>query len=138
MNYSITHSIELVVGISFFIIGLSMILNKTEWIEFISSTEKKGRWEVMVVGIADLLFGGIIIAFHWDWSGFSIFTTLIGLVFFIRGTRRLLFPKHVLGKIPNARVLIALCGAAAVIISVFILYGWYLNIDAVTITMFPS
>ncbi len=121
------HSIELIVGLSFFIIGLSIIFNQKEWIDFIDYVGQKGNWAVMVVGITDLLFGEFIVTFHWVWNGIGTITTIIGSVLFIRGVMRLLFPKCMLGKIYNAKVLMILCGSASVMISSVVLYGWYLN-----------
>jgi hypothetical protein len=120
--------IELVVGLSFLITGLSVIFNQKEWLEFIKYAERKGSWIVMAVGMADLLFGGFIVAFHWTWKGLGGITTAIGMILFIRGVMRLLFPSWVLGKISNAKTLLTLLGFTATAISLIILLGWYLDL----------
>ncbi len=119
-------TVELIVGVSFFIIGLSMICNQINWIEFVNYCEKEGNWAILLIGFADLLIGGSILALHWIWYGLSALTTLIGCALFIRGTMRLLFPNRVRNKIYDGRGLV-LCGAASIMVSIFILYGWYVD-----------
>lgn len=89
-------ALELIVGVSFLIVGLSVLFNQKEWINFIDYDEKKGSWVVIVVGIADLLFGSFIMAFHWVWNGIGVIT-IIGAILFLRGVIHLLFPRWLIG-----------------------------------------
>ena len=123
-----TQGIELMLGVSLLIIGLSFIFCREDWADFISYVGKKGNWVIMIIGVGDLLFGAFILAFHWIWIGIETITTSIGSILFLRGILRLFFPNWVLSrKIYNPEAVLALGGIACVITSSFILYGCYLN-----------
>lgn len=119
------YSIELLVGLCFFIIGLSLIFNPKEWLDFINYAEERGSWVVMAVGIVDLLFGESIVCFHWVWHGLAMITTIVGIILFTRGFMRMVFPRWVMGKIYNAHALLILWGVVCMVVSSAVLYGWW-------------
>lgn len=118
-----TYAIELIVGLSLFITGLSVILNRQEWNRFISFIKTQGPWCLMMLGLGDLLFGAFIMIFHWRWYGLSAITTAIGVLFFVRGTIRLLFPQFIFNRIFGVRDFLLLIGIFVLLIASFVLYG---------------
>lgn len=120
------NQVELLVGLSLLITGLSILFNPRDWIHFINHIKQRGNWAIMIAGIADLLFGALIISFHWVWSGLPIITSAIGLALFLRGSIRLIFPKWVLGILSHEKVFLISGAIFALILAYFVLYGWYL------------
>lgn len=73
-------SVEVFVLINFFVIGASHLLQPREWVSFFSIVRSKGKAGVMANGFLSLIFGSIIVAFHWVWEGIiPISITCIGV-----------------------------------------------------------
>ena len=84
--------IELLVAISFFIIGLSHFLQPKPWIDFFRLLLKQGYAGVFINGLLTLPLGVLIVAFHNSWRGGSTIVTVIGYAYLIKSLVAFCFP----------------------------------------------
>ncbi len=119
-------SLEIVVGISFFIIGLSLLLHVQDWADWFESVRAGGRRMSLILGVMHLFFGSFIVALHWAWSGWAILLTVIGIWAMAEGTLYLLFPgclaKIIGWLMPYSRPVILTSALATLLLSVALVY----------------
>lgn len=84
--------IELLVSVSFFIIGFSHLLQPKAWIDFFKLLLKQGYAGVFINGFITLPLGLLIVAFHNTWQGGSIIVTVIGYSSIIKAAVAFCFP----------------------------------------------
>lgn len=85
-------SIEIMAGISFLALGLSYLLRTQDWVVWLGSLQRQGRSMSLTTGAISILIGSFIIGFHWNWKGWAMILTIIGVLATIKGFIRLLFP----------------------------------------------
>lgn len=121
--------IELIIGITFFILGLSLLFHQRKWTALINDILAKGPSAILMIGAADVLMGSFIISFHWVWSGLSTITTIVGALFLLRGTVRLLCPKMVVKRLKSmmrhATKTLWISGLTVIVLSWIILCNWW-------------
>ena len=86
-------SIDLMTGLCFFILGLSLLFRPRAWADWADHLNAKGANAALVLGMVNLLLGSFILAFHWVWTGVGAIVTLFGVLFTLRGSVLLLFPS---------------------------------------------
>jgi hypothetical protein len=87
-------SIEVLAIVLFGGIGLSHILQPRAWAEFFILLRGKGEAGAFVDGFLNLPLGGVIVAFHNQWSGIPVVLTLVGWGLLIKGLIRFCAPKQ--------------------------------------------
>lgn len=120
------HPIELMLGIILLLSGLSVIFRQDDWRKFAEFCQVQGNWTMLSLGGIDVILGSFIIAFHWVLTGIASLTTIVGLFLLLRGAIRVLFPFWVLGGGKAMRDHLWLPGLVSVIVSLPILYSWWL------------
>ncbi len=85
-------SVEIMAGVSFLILGLSLLLNVHDWVDWFESVRIGGRRVSLILGMMHLFFGSLLVALHWVWSGWEMLLTVIGVWAMAEGTLYLLFP----------------------------------------------
>lgn len=123
-------SIELMVGIVFFVLGLSYMLRADDWTVALDHIQKKGRRASLTIGSILIFWGSFLLAFHWVWQGLPILATIIGLILTVKGTVYLLFPSWLSAKITilerhNLNSAFRISGFLTIIVALVILYGWW-------------
>src|SRR5215211_5522697 len=88
-------AVERYVAISFFVVGLSHVLQPKGWAEFFAQLRAKGAPGAFINGMLSLSMGAFIVAFHggdWSWPGALV--TFVGWGQLIKGTLHMCFPAH--------------------------------------------
>ncbi len=62
-------AVEIYAIINFTVIGISHVLRPRAWVDFFELLRQRGEAGVFAVGLLNLVFGSIIVAFHNVWSG---------------------------------------------------------------------
>lgn len=121
-------AIQFAVGICCFVIGLSMLFHRFDWLAWLDGLRHKGKPETLVIGMTGLFISSLILGFHQVWSGVPLIVTLIGLIGVIEGTVYLLcpsmFPKMLACLVPHSRFFV-LWGILATVLGVIILCEWW-------------
>jgi len=86
-------AVALMAGISFLVLGLSYFFNSGDWIAWIAHLQKQERRGSLTIGMINLLIGGFILGFHWQWQGLALVLTIVGVLATIKGTVYMLFPS---------------------------------------------
>ena len=87
-------AIEKLVAISFFVIGVSHILQPRAWVEFFIRFRDKGAVGSLQLGLFHLPLGLLIVSFHNIWHGLPIVVTIIGWAQLLKSFLYLTYPKH--------------------------------------------
>lgn len=87
-------------GFYLFLMGLSVLINKEMWKNFVGELPNNKHF-VFLAGMFALVIGMIVIALHNVWSGgFNVvIVTLFGWLSFIKGIGYLLFPSKSVASI---------------------------------------
>jgi uncharacterized protein YjeT (DUF2065 family) len=83
---------ELLVAISFFIIGVSHLLRPKAWIDFFKLLLKHGYSGAFINGFITVPLGVLIVAFHNVWQGGAVIVTVIGYAYIIKSFIAFCFP----------------------------------------------
>jgi len=89
-------AVELFAAVSFFVIGLSHVLQRDAWIEFFAKLHSLGRLGAFAEGFLYLNFGAIIVSFHNVWTGPGVVLTVIGWAQVLKALVRFVAPSRVL------------------------------------------
>lgn len=95
-------AIERLAAVSFFIIGLSHILQPRAWAQFFIDIREKGDTGSFINAFIHFPLGALIVAFHPVWRGLPLILTLIGYGLAIKGLIYFLLPRY--GRKMLARV----------------------------------
>ncbi len=122
-------SIELMAGICFLVMGLSMLLRTSDWMDWITHLQAQGRNTSLVLGSVNLLLGAFIVAFHWVWEGIALIVTLFGVLFLFRSVVLLSCPGFLPGWLqkmaPNMGKIVKLSGLVIAAVAVSLFYDLY-------------
>lgn len=88
--------IEVFAAVSFFVIGLSHLFQRTAWIDFFALLHRLGRVGAFAEGFLYLNFGALIVSFHNVWTGPAVVLTLIGWAQILKAVLRFVAPDVVL------------------------------------------
>lgn len=86
-------AVAFMAGAGFLVIGLSYLFNSGDWIAWIAHLQKQERRGSLTIGMINLLIGGFILGFHWQWQGLPLVLTIVGVLATIKGTVYMLFPS---------------------------------------------
>lgn len=95
-------AIERLAAVSFFIIGLSHIMQPRAWAQFFIDIREKGDTGSFINAFIHFPLGALIVAFHPVWRGLPLILTLIGYGLAIKGLIYFLLPRY--GRKMLARV----------------------------------
>jgi len=127
------YSIELMTGICFLMLGLSLLIRFPDWVDLLVDIQKKGRTASLSYGMLNLLLGSFVVAFHWVWDGIAMLVTIIGLIMLLKGFVYMLFPGYLPAKfamiIPRYNNLIRVAAVLMAIIGGVLLYDCWAIIN---------
>ncbi len=122
-------AIEFITGVTLLFIGISFIFRQKEWIMLFEHMEKKGSRTALSLGILNTVAGSFILGFHWVWQGIAAITTILGLLFIVRGFVCLTYPGIIIAKfrmvLKNAKTNMNIIGLVSMLLSGAILLGWW-------------
>ena len=87
-------AIERLVALSFFVIGISHIVQPRAWAELFIDWRSKGDVGVFYTGLLHFNFGALIVAFHNVWHGIPMLVTIMGWGLTVKGFIYLTYPKQ--------------------------------------------
>jgi uncharacterized protein YjeT (DUF2065 family) len=79
--------------VSFFVIGLSHIVQPRIWAQFFIDIRSKGETGSFINAFIHFPVGALIVAFHNVWQGNPVILTLIGYGWVLKGLIYFVFPK---------------------------------------------
>ena len=119
-------SVEIMAGIGFLILGVSILLRPASWAEWVAGIGRRGHSAILTLGGVNILLGPFILAFHWVWSGVAMVLTIVGILLTFRGFLCLLFPDFVKSMIermtPHLTPLLRFGGLVTMLIGLAALY----------------
>jgi uncharacterized protein YjeT (DUF2065 family) len=119
-------SIQKLVAISYFVVGLSHIFQPRVWTEFFIAWREKGEVGIFLTGLLHFPMGVLIVSFHNVWHGIPLIVTVMGWGLVIKGLIYLTYPKHgmrVLSRVSRERSWeFVVAGIFAVALSAVIMY----------------
>lgn len=86
-------SVQMLVAVSYFIIGVSHIVQPRAWAEFFIALREKGKTGAFVNGFIHFPLGAVIVSFHnvWTWPG--VVLTVIGWSLVLKGFLSFVYPR---------------------------------------------
>lgn len=122
-------AVPFMAGASFLVLGLSYLFNSGDWIAWIAHLQKQERRGSLTIGMINLLIGGFILGFHWQWEGLALVLTIIGVLATIKGTVYMLFPsllpRLLEGLEPHCRGLLVFASLVLLAISAAAFTEWW-------------
>ena len=86
-------AVEKLAVISFFVIGLSHILQPKVWVDFFIGIREKGEAGAFINAFIHFPLGVLIVAFHNVWQGIPMILTLVGYGLLLKSFINFVFPK---------------------------------------------
>ena len=99
-------SIEILTGLSYFIIGLSHLVRPRVWVDFFLYLREKGEIAAFLNAFIHIPLGLLIVAFHNVWTWPQLIVTLVGWSLTIKGTLYFLVPElalRTMGRVSPGR-----------------------------------
>ncbi len=87
-------------GFYLFLMGLSVLINKSTWKSFVSELSSNKHF-TFLAGIFALIIGMLVVSYHNVWSGgFDVvIVTILGWLSLVKGVGYLLFPSKAVASI---------------------------------------
>lgn len=126
MNASII--ISQILGITFTVMGLSLLVNKKDTTNFISEV-MRNKPLMWILGFLTTTLGATIVVFNNLWtSGLELFITIIGWLTLIKGITILVFPNFSVSyyKKVNKENILVIGGLIIVILGLILLYAGFM------------
>ncbi len=124
-------SVEIALAISFFILGLSHMIQPRAWIRFFMLLHSKGEAGIFFNAFLHLIPGILIVSFHNVWSGIPIVLTIIGWGYVIKSSIYFVAPRlgmRALGTInENSGKKFAIAGGMLIVLSALLAYSLVAN-----------
>jgi hypothetical protein len=79
--------------VSFFVIGLSHIIQPRVWVQFFVDIRSKGETGSFINAFLHFPLGALVIAFHNVWQGVPVILTLIGYGLVLKSLMYFVFPE---------------------------------------------
>ena len=86
-------AIEKLAVISFFLIGVSHIVQPKVWVSFFIGIRERGEAGAFINAFIHFPLGALIVAFHNVWHGIPMVLTIIGYGCLLKGFINFVFPK---------------------------------------------
>jgi CDP-diglyceride synthetase len=86
-------AIQKLAVVSFFVIGLSHILQPRVWVQFFIYLRSKGEIGSFINAFIHFPLGALIVAFHNVWQGIPTILTLLGYGWVLKGFIYFIFPS---------------------------------------------
>ena len=86
-------SIEMLAAISFFVIGISHIVQPRCWAAYFVLLREQGSTGIFIVAMMTLPMGVLIVSFHNVWTGHHAVLTLIGWGYCLKSFVYLTYPR---------------------------------------------
>jgi hypothetical protein len=123
------HAVAFMIGTSAVVVGCSLFLRWRDWREWIRLLRAQGRPAALIMGYLHLIIGTFIVGFHWEWSGFSLLLTLVGVKAIAEGVVYTLFPSFMLTVLawcePRHSFFFRLAGLVTIALGGVILCEWW-------------
>ena len=87
-------AIEKLAAIGFLVIGISHLVQPRAWSEFFIRMREKGPVGSLQLGLLNLPFALLIIAFHNVWHGLPMIVTIMGWLLLLKSFLYLVLPGH--------------------------------------------
>ena len=97
-------AIQKLAAASFFIIGLSHIVQPRLWAEFFIAIRGRGNTGAFINGFIHFPLGAFIVAFHNRWQGIPLVLTLIGWGLVLKGLICFVFPSLAMKSLKRVSV----------------------------------
>ena len=94
MTADVEIAIEKLVAIVFLVVGISHLVQPRAWSEFFIRMREKGPVGSLQLGLLNLPFAVMIIAFHNIWRGLPMIVSIIGWALLLKSLLYLVWPKH--------------------------------------------
>src|SRR5579885_745721 len=118
-------AVAFMVGLSYLIIGVSLLLRWQDWSDWLKRLRAQGRPASLAIGALHLAIGTFIVAFHREWSGLPLLLTLIGVTAIAEGFIYTLFPGIMLAMLewyePRHRGFLRASGVITIIVALLVL-----------------
>jgi uncharacterized protein YjeT (DUF2065 family) len=122
------YAVAFMAGVSYLILGLSLLLRWQDWSDLLKALRHKGRTSSLSMGGLHLAIGTFIVAFHWEWAGLPLLLTLLGVKAIGEGFIYTLFPEAMIAMLkwfePYHRGLLRPSGLVTIIIALLISCEW--------------
>lgn len=86
-------AIQIYAIVNLTIIGISHVSRPRVWVDFFIVLRNRGAVGVFAIGLLNLIFGSIIVAFHNVWSGLPLALTVLGWANVFKALLYLTFPE---------------------------------------------
>lgn len=87
-------AVEKLVAIGFLLVGISHMVQPRAWSEFFIRVRDKGAAGSIQLGLLNLPFALLIVAFHNVWHGLPMIVTIIGWALLTKSFLYLISPAH--------------------------------------------
>jgi len=87
-------SIQIIAAVSFFVIGISHIIQPRVWTEFFIAIRNKGEMGSFINAFIHFPLGVLIVGFHNVWHGIPLVLTLMGYAYILKSFIYFVFPKR--------------------------------------------
>jgi hypothetical protein len=90
--------------VTFFIIGLSHIVQPRVWVQFFIDIREKGATGSFITAFIHFPLGALIVAFHNVWRGLPMILTFIGYSLVLKSLVYFVFPKRGLKSLSRVSI----------------------------------
>jgi hypothetical protein len=94
-------AVQIYAIINLTVIGISHVVRPRVWVAFFVLLRERGEAGVFAVGLLNLIFGSIIVAFHNVWSGIPLVLTVLGWANVLKALIYLAFPASGLRRLQS-------------------------------------
>lgn len=97
-------AVQMLVAVSYFIIGVSHIVQPRAWAEFFIALREQGRTAAFVNGFIHFPLGAVIVSFHNVWTWPEIALTIAGWGLVLKGFLSFVYPRHAMRMLERVSV----------------------------------
>ena len=87
-------SVQLLVAVSYFVVGVSHIAQPRAWAEFFIELREKGKTGAFIVAFIHFPLGALVVSFHNVWAWPEVVLTVAGWGLVCKGFLYFVYPKH--------------------------------------------
>lgn len=124
---TLARAVEIAMAVSFFVLGLSHMLQPRAWIRFFVLLHSKGEAGIFFNAFLHLIPGILIVSFHNIWSGIPVVLTVIGWGYVIKSSIYFVAPQlgvRALGTInDNSGKKFIVAGVMLLVLSALLTYS---------------
>ena len=119
-------SVQMLVAVSYFVIGVSHIAQPRAWAEFFIALREKGKTGAFVNGFIHFPLGALIVSFHNVWTWPEIVLTVVGWSLVLKAFLIFVHPRYAmrtLARVSTERAWeFAVAGVFALFLAAFCAY----------------